>query len=115
MKRIVVTGANKGIGLAICKKLLSDRSDTYVLMGSRDFQKGQIGIETILSELGGDLAYYQSRIEVLQVDVDDAESVSAAALSVATKFGLMPPPIFGLINNAGIGFDFLGGTRCKNG
>ncbi len=41
MKRILITGANKGIGLATVKKLLESYSDTYVLLGSRDLSRGQ--------------------------------------------------------------------------
>ncbi len=39
MKRILVTGANKGIGLAICKAILKERSDTYTFLCARDVKK----------------------------------------------------------------------------
>ena len=48
MKRVLITGANKGIGLATVKKLLESYSETYVLLGSRDFKKGEQAGKTCL-------------------------------------------------------------------
>ena len=52
MKKILVTGANKGIGLGIVKKLLRDFPDTYLLLGSRDVARGEAAVREILSEMG---------------------------------------------------------------
>ena len=52
MKKILVTGANKGIGLGIVKKLLRDFPDTYLLLGSRDVARGEAAVKEILSEMG---------------------------------------------------------------
>ena len=52
MKKILVTGGNKGIGLAIVKLLLRDFSDTFLLLGSRDVARGQAAVKELLSELG---------------------------------------------------------------
>ncbi len=41
MRRILVTGANKGIGLAIVTALLDDYDDTFVLLGSRNLERGR--------------------------------------------------------------------------
>ena len=40
MKRVVVTGANKGIGLAMVKRLVREHSDLFVYLGSRDSGRG---------------------------------------------------------------------------
>ena len=48
MNRVLITGANKGIGLATVKKLLESYSDTYVLLGSRNFKKGEQALENLL-------------------------------------------------------------------
>ena len=52
MKTILVTGANKGIGYGIVRKLLRDYSDTCLLLGSRDVQRGENAVKTLIDELG---------------------------------------------------------------
>ena len=52
MKKILVTGANKGIGLGIVKKLLREFPDTHLLLGSRDVARGEAAVREILSEMG---------------------------------------------------------------
>ena len=47
MKRVVVTGANKGIGLAIVKRLLREYPDVYVYLGSRNVERGEAAIKQI--------------------------------------------------------------------
>ena len=49
MKRILITGANKGIGLATVRKLLESFGDTYVLLGSRDLTRGKEALENLLN------------------------------------------------------------------
>ena len=39
MKRILITGANKGIGLATVRRLLESYDETFLLLGSRDLKK----------------------------------------------------------------------------
>ena len=46
MKRILITGANKGIGLALVTKVLDAREDTSVLLGSRDLDRGAEAVVT---------------------------------------------------------------------
>ena len=52
MKKILVTGANKGIGLGIVKNLLREFPDTHLLLGSRDVARGEAAVREILSEMG---------------------------------------------------------------
>ena len=52
MKTILVTGANKGIGLGIVRRLLREYPDTQLLLGSRDVARGQEAVNQILGELG---------------------------------------------------------------
>ena len=44
MKRILVTGANKGIGLATVENLLQNHPDTFLILGSRDEKRGDEGL-----------------------------------------------------------------------
>jgi len=97
MKRILVTGANKGIGLAIVTKLLQDFPDTYLLLGSRDVGRGQAALQQVLEQLGD---AGKDRVELIQIDVTSDESVRNAVEAVKAKHG-DSEPLFGLVNNAG--------------
>ncbi len=74
-KRVLVTGANKGIGRATVAAVLSARDDTTVLLGSRDERRGDEARAALLA----DNPQWAERIEALQIDVSDDESVAAAA------------------------------------
>ena len=52
MKSILVTGANKGIGFQIVKKLLKDFNNTHLFLGSRNIQLGEEAVNKIVDELG---------------------------------------------------------------
>jgi NAD(P)-dependent dehydrogenase (short-subunit alcohol dehydrogenase family) len=85
-KRVaVVTGANKGIGLAIAKDLAA--KGFTVLLGSRDLERGEAAAKTIGTDA-----------HALQLDVTDQSSIAAAADRVAREFGRLDV----LVNNAGI-------------
>jgi carbonyl reductase 1 len=97
-KLILVTGANKGIGKAICQRILVEFPDTHVLLGSRDQSRGELAVKSILESAVGDFA---SRIDFVHIDISDDDSVTKAATGVAEKYNT---PLYGLVNNAGIGF-----------
>ena len=102
MKRILITGANKGIGLATAKKLLDSYNDTYVILGSRDLKKGDQAMESLLKgkpEL-------KDRSFLLQIDVEQDDSVNSAAMKVGEIFGNTQGNLYGIVNNAGIGDNF---------
>ena len=102
MKRIVVTGGNKGIGLAIVKRLLKEFSDTYVFLGSRNFERGGKAIEQIVSELGDQV---KSRVKLLEIDVTSEKSVIDAVTTVRKSLEeIGGESLYGLVNNAG-GFE----------
>ena len=94
MKVILVTGANKGIGQAIVKRLLAEFPDTHLLLGSRDKQRGDTAVQELLADLG---SAFKPRLEMLLLDVGDDQSVAAAVAFVNEKFG----GLYGLVNNAG--------------
>jgi NAD(P)-dependent dehydrogenase (short-subunit alcohol dehydrogenase family) len=91
MRPILVTGANKGIGLAIATAILETYEDTFVFLGSRDRARGE---EVVKARPA-----WASRIEVVALDVASQASVEAARAQVAARGG----GLFGLVNNAGIG------------
>jgi NAD(P)-dependent dehydrogenase (short-subunit alcohol dehydrogenase family) len=89
-KRVaLVTGANQGIGLQIAKELAAH--GFTVLVGSRNFERGEAAAHTINQEIGGDA-------HALQLDVTDQASITAAAKRVRSEFGRLDV----LINNAAI-------------
>jgi NAD(P)-dependent dehydrogenase (short-subunit alcohol dehydrogenase family) len=80
----VVTGANRGIGLEVCRQLADRGYD--VVVGSRDLQKGR--------DAAPDL-------DVCALDVASDESVAAAAAWVSERHGRCDV----LVNNAAILYD----------
>ena len=91
MRRILVTGANKGIGRAIVKAILDEHADTFVYLGARDIGRGH----EAAGELGTD------RVEVVALDVTSDASVQEAVARVRAHLG--SERLYGLVNNAGIG------------
>jgi len=104
MKRILITGANKGIGLATVAKLLGSYDDTFLLLGSRDSKKGQQALNSLLDCQ----PEWKDRLDLIQIDVEQDLSVNSAAEEVVTKFGRTPSPLYAIVNNAGIGNSMLG-------
>ncbi|XP_077241789.1 short-chain dehydrogenase/reductase 1 isoform X4 [Tasmannia lanceolata] len=84
----VVTGANKGIGLEICRQLASN--GIMVILTARDERRGIEAVEN-LKEFGlSDVIFHQ-------LDVKDSVSISLLASFVKTHFGKLDI----LVNNAG--------------
>jgi NAD(P)-dependent dehydrogenase (short-subunit alcohol dehydrogenase family) len=100
MRNVLVTGGNKGIGLQICKKIVQTVPDARVLLGSRSISRGEKAVQDVIdfepSAAG--------RVELVQLDVADEASVQAAAKAVADMFPHEEHPLYGICNNAGIGF-----------
>merc|ERR1712107_479468 len=106
-KVILVTGGNKGIGLAIVEALLQEVEDSIVLLGSRDAVRGQQAVDGVVGKLG---KQFQPRLQPVLIDVTIQESVDKAAASVKRDHG----KIFGVINNAGGSFTGLRATIDLN-
>jgi NAD(P)-dependent dehydrogenase (short-subunit alcohol dehydrogenase family) len=81
----LVTGANQGIGLQIAKELVAN--NFTVMVGSRDFTRGEAAAKTI----DGDA-------RALQLDVTDRASIAAAAKRIREELGRLDV----LVNNAAI-------------
>jgi NAD(P)-dependent dehydrogenase (short-subunit alcohol dehydrogenase family) len=100
MRRILVTGANKGVGLAICRAILESANDTAVLMGSRSIRRGEAALAGLLSEN----PQWRQRLGMLPLDVASDESVQEAAEQVRAEHPNEPTPLYAIVNNAGTGF-----------
>ena len=55
----------------------------------------------------------EGRIECLPLDVASDKSVKAAADFVQKKFGADPPPLYGIVNNAGVGRNYSTCCSCS--
>jgi NAD(P)-dependent dehydrogenase (short-subunit alcohol dehydrogenase family) len=89
MKSVLITGANRSIGLEITKQL--SKQGLFVYLGSRDLDKGN----EIVKELNKD--GFQN-IKAIQIDVTNPDSILAAKNIVESEQGKLDI----LINNAGI-------------
>lgn len=98
MRRILVTGANKGVGLASVAAILSKTDDTKVLLGSRNLERG-LEARTDLLELDSS---WVDRVEIIEIDVSNDESVTKAAAEVRSRFN-GTTPLYAVVNNAGVG------------
>eukprot|EP00752_Nemacystus_decipiens_P011455 g10172.t1 len=102
MARFLVTGANKGIGLATVKGLLDADKQAFVFLGSRDATRGQDAVKSLLE---ASPESYSGRVEALQLDVSDDRSVSRAVESVRAQLastGDGASNLRAIINNAGM-------------
>lgn len=99
LKYIVVTGGNKGIGKAICEKILRSYPDTFVYLCSRDVGRGNDAVASVIDSIGADAS---DRIECVQMDVADEDSVIMAAHKLSNSHS--PGTLYGIVNNAGVGF-----------
>ncbi|MEH6308743.1 SDR family NAD(P)-dependent oxidoreductase [Olivibacter sp. CPCC 100613] len=89
MRTALITEANKGIGLAIARKLIDE--GFFVYIGSRDLQKGIEAVKELAAEGLG-------TADVVQLDVRNQLSVDAARKEIGIKIDALDV----LINNAGI-------------
>ena len=89
MKSVLITGANRSIGLEIVKQL--SEKGLFVYLGSRDLDKGKAAVKE-LNENGFE------NIQAIEIDVTNPDSILAAKSIVESEQGKLDI----LINNAGI-------------
>eukprot|EP00039_Didymoeca_costata_P000956 m.48329 g.48329 ORF g.48329 m.48329 type:complete len:277 (+) comp10563_c0_seq1:87-917(+) len=92
MKNILVSGANKGVGLALVKEILK-KPDTFVFLGSRNAERGQVALKEVIEAVPD----CDKRVSVVEVDVADQGSVEKVAKQVSETVG----KLYALVNNAG--------------
>lgn len=97
MQNVLITGANRGIGLALTKAYLS-QGDCRVFASCRN--------PAGAAELNALAEFHAGRLLVLQLDVNDEASIKRAVDAVSAEAGGLDA----LINNAGIS----GGDGARN-
>jgi NAD(P)-dependent dehydrogenase (short-subunit alcohol dehydrogenase family) len=95
----LVTGANKGIGRETARRLAA--IGMTVLVGARDRGRGESTVASLRA------AVQRARIELLELDIANADSIGVAARDVEGRFGRLDV----LVNNAAIALD--GGPPSK--
>ncbi|WP_294297132.1 SDR family oxidoreductase [uncultured Chryseobacterium sp.] len=89
MQTVLITGANRSIGLETARQL--SKKGLFIYLGSRDIAKGEAVVKD-LTEKGF------KNVKAIEIDVTNPESVSKAKEQIETEHGKLDI----LINNAGI-------------
>ncbi|MGC4089053.1 MAG: SDR family NAD(P)-dependent oxidoreductase [Polyangiaceae bacterium] len=97
MALAIVTGANRGLGLQVCRDLIARQYD--VVLAVRDVAQGQ----SAASELGT-----AARVTVLPLDVSDVASIATFGAALGDL-----PLVDSLVNNAGASFDGFDATVAR--
>ncbi|XP_036426566.1 3-keto-steroid reductase [Colossoma macropomum] len=95
-KVVLVTGANSGIGLALCERLLSHDAQVQLCLACRNGQRAEAARQALL------VSHPQAHISLVQLDVGRMHSVLKAAQEVRQRYnrldylylnaGIMPNP-----------------------
>ena len=97
MRTVVVTGVSRGLGLAIA---IRTAGDGYKVIGiSRDKSEGYQKLMSRLPE----------QVEFQPLDLCDIDRIADVARETIRRSG----PIYGLVNNAGIGLDGVLATMLQ--
>ncbi|XP_034071222.1 3-keto-steroid reductase-like [Gymnodraco acuticeps] len=97
MERVVIiTGANSGIGLALCERLLTEDSQLRLCLACRNMQRAEAARAALLT------SHSNAHVDLLQLDVGSVQSVLSAAQEVKARYnridflylnaGIMPNP-----------------------
>jgi len=97
----LVTGANKGIGFAICERLIKEHASSIgvLLVGAREEYRARNAIAA-LSKLKDSKTPDEPVLKYIHIDLDDEKSIKQAAQTIRNDYGGLNI----LINNAGMAF-----------
>ena len=99
VRRVLVTGGNSGLGFETCKELLKI-PDICVVLGSRYLESGRAAVQKLLGAEDDAHNNTGERIELLQIDLLDDDTIQAAAQTYGEKYG--PDSLYCIVNNAGL-------------
>uniref|UniRef100_A0A3Q3RI92 3-keto-steroid reductase/17-beta-hydroxysteroid dehydrogenase 7 n=1 Tax=Mastacembelus armatus TaxID=205130 RepID=A0A3Q3RI92_9TELE len=81
MERVViVTGANSGIGLALCERLLTEDSQLQLCLACRNMQRAEAARSALLT------SHTDAHVDLLHLDVGSVQSVLNAAQEVKARY-----------------------------
>jgi NAD(P)-dependent dehydrogenase (short-subunit alcohol dehydrogenase family) len=101
MRRVVVTGANRGLGLELTRQLAAAGDE---VVGTARHPKAADALNKLASTSGG-------RVTVIPLDVGDPADIANAALQIGERFDAVDL----LVNNAGIWTAPGGPDRASSG
>ncbi|XP_034566153.1 3-keto-steroid reductase [Notolabrus celidotus] len=101
-KVVLVTGANSGIGLALCERLLTqDTEGLQLCLACRNIQRAQAARSALLA------SHPKAQVALLQMDTSSVTSVFNAAKEIKLRYnrldylylnaGIMPNPQFDMV------------------
>ncbi|XP_061694655.1 3-keto-steroid reductase [Syngnathoides biaculeatus] len=95
-KVVIITGANSGIGRALCERLLAEDVRLRLCLACRNAQRAEAARSALLT------SHPEARVDLLQLDVGSVRSVLAAARELKARYksidflylnaGIMPNP-----------------------
>ncbi|XP_075340096.1 3-keto-steroid reductase/17-beta-hydroxysteroid dehydrogenase 7-like isoform X2 [Odontesthes bonariensis] len=95
-KVVLVTGANSGIGLALCERLLTKDFQLRLCLACRNMQRAEAARSALLN------SHSSARVDLLHLDVGSVQSVLSAAKEIKSRYsridflylnaGIMPNP-----------------------
>ncbi|XP_037537526.1 3-keto-steroid reductase/17-beta-hydroxysteroid dehydrogenase 7 [Nematolebias whitei] len=96
-KVVIVTGANSGIGLALCERLLSEDAQLRLCLACRNVQRAEAARAALLT------SHSSASVDLVHLDVGSVQSVLRAAQEVKSRYnridflylnaGIMPNPM----------------------
>ena len=89
MSTVIVTGVSRGLGLAIANRIAADG---YKVVGMS--RNNSDAYQDLMLRLPG-------QVEFQTIDLSDIDSIADVARETTKKSG----PVYGLVNNAGVGLD----------
>ena len=89
-KRVIVTGANSGIGFEAAKAF--SKEGAQVILAVRNVQKGEAAVDRIVEEIP------RAKVEVMRLDLADLSGVREFAATFMGKYDSLDI----LVNNAGV-------------
>jgi len=93
MRNVIVTGGSRGLGLGIARKLALEQ---YRVIAIARSETDQLTAAIRAAERGN-----RGAIQFVPFDLSHTEEIARLVKTLRKDFG----PIYGLVNNAGIGFD----------
>ncbi|XP_072220242.1 3-keto-steroid reductase/17-beta-hydroxysteroid dehydrogenase 7-like isoform X2 [Leuresthes tenuis] len=95
-KVVLVTGANSGIGLALCERLLTKDFQLRLCLACRNMQRAEAARSALLN------SHTSARVDLLHLDVGSVQSVLNAVKEIKSRYsridflylnaGIMPNP-----------------------